>query len=68
MAIQTEIHYEGRTYFGKALGGGQLAELKDNLYGVINQMEKIELELEDGGYLLMRKECLQKAIIILREV
>jgi hypothetical protein len=67
MGFQIEIHYEMEVYKSKVTKNITALEAKDAMFEVLDQMNKIEIELEKGGYLLLGKDAVQKATILCLE-
>lgn len=59
------IEYDGKRYVSKATDEKVDKEAADSLYAQLSEMEKIQVELEDGGWLLMQRDALRRAVILI---
>ena len=68
MAVQISIDYDGKTYLSKPSEEATALETKDAIFEVIAQMNKLELELETGDFLVMGGRALQSAVLLFKEI
>ena len=65
MAVQVEVHYNGKVYKGKIVEDATALEMKDGVYSVVEKMTKFEMELENGHYLILNETAIQNAAILI---
>ena len=59
-----EIKIDGLTYRTKKSNEATAKEVQNKLYENFNEMEKLQCDLDDGGFFVMGKAALQRAQII----
>lgn len=61
--MQIIIDYNGKTYKSKEASEVSQDKAFDAIYDDFEMMQKLNIELEDGGRLIMGTEALRRAII-----
>ncbi len=63
--MKIEITIDGKTYITKC-GEESAKEIADGMYEKFDVFTKLKTQLEDGSYLLIGKEAVQRAVIIVK--
>ena len=67
MSARIEVHYKGNVYKGNIDIDSTPEQLKDMIYENLSKTEKLALELESGGYLILGYEAVKTAAILVVE-
>jgi len=68
MATQITIIHEGETYKSKLTDELSAKDMKDTIYAQLEDLAKLELELEVGGFLLISENALKSCLIHIKDV
>ena len=59
------IEYQGKRYEGGESAEKTPKELAETLFTEFSSMEKLKMELTGGGFLVMGKQALQSAVVMI---
>ena len=62
--MQLTIHINGLTFKSKATDEMTAEKAKSVFYEQFEKMNKLEMETEDGGFLIIGEQALQNAVLI----
>ena len=68
MATQLTIKYEGETYKSALDEEHSAKDAKDILYAQLEDFNKLEMELEGGGFLLLPENAIKGCVIQINDV
>ena len=68
MGTQLTIKYEGETYKSALTEELSAKDMKDAIYAQLEDLYKLELELEGGGFLLLPENAIKGCTIQIKEV
>ena len=68
MATQITIIHEGENYKSKLTDELSAKDAKDAIYAKLEEFKKLEMELEDGGFLLIPENALKGCLIHIKDV
>lgn len=63
--MRMEIFLDGEHYFGKRCEE-DASKLSDEFYNIAAKMDSFRMELEDGSFLVLCKDSVQRAHLIFR--
>lgn len=61
---QLIVKIDGMTFKGTSSDEITALDLAERFYENLNTLDKLKMPLEDGGVLLLRKEQMQRAVLI----
>jgi len=68
MATQVTIKYEGETYKSALTDELSAKDMKDTIYAQLEDVNKMEMELEGGGFLLLPGNAFKGCVIQIHDV
>jgi len=60
------IHYDGKTWRSGEMTNPMAEDQMDKFYDNLAEANKFRMYLEDGGYILLPKEAIQRSVIEIR--
>jgi hypothetical protein len=58
------IHYDGNTYETPSTDEATVADCAEALYSDLQRMNKLKIELKDGGFLLLGEQAVRRCAIM----
>lgn len=65
--MQLTIYANGLTFKSKQSNEMTAEEAKDVFYAQFEKMNKVEMELDNGGFLIIGEQALQNAVLVFSE-
>ncbi len=65
--MQLIIYVNGLTFKSKQSNEMTAEKAKDVFYSQFEKMNKVEMELDDGGFLIIGEQALQNAVLVFSE-
>jgi hypothetical protein len=65
--MQLTIYVNGLTFKSKSSRKMTAEKAKDVFYAQFEKMNKVEMELDDGGFLIIGEQALQNAVLVFGE-
>ena len=65
--MQLTIYINGQTFKSKAGNEMTAEKAKDVFYAKFEKMNKLEMETDDGGFLIIGEQALQNAVLVFSE-
>ena len=65
--MQLTIYVNGLTFKSKQSNEMTADKAKDVFYSQFEKMNKVEMELDDGGFLIIGEQALQNAVLVFSE-
>jgi hypothetical protein len=65
--MQITVKYEGEYYKSSHTDEVTAEEFKETLYNIAGQLDSFQMELEEGGYLVLASEAVKLCVFIIKD-
>jgi hypothetical protein len=66
--MKMTLHTNGLTFTSKVTDEVSVEEAKLSIYSVIEKMNKLEMECDDGSFVVIGEQALQNSILVFSEL